>query len=243
MTARWWTRCGAAAAVLAVGTQCAAPAPAPAPEPTPASTAPTTAATPAAPAPATVGGVRRPATVHPVTAADLGPAWRPGCPVGPDGLRRVELDHLGMDARIHRGSLVVDAGLVDEVIAIFDELLRLGYPIERMRTVDHYPDASDEASMADNNTSAYNCRDIPGTGQWSWHAWGRAIDLNPLLNPYLDEHGVAPHNAGPYLDRNRIDPGLLHDGDAAVRVFTDRGWRWGGHWRNPVDYQHFERHR
>jgi hypothetical protein len=100
----------------------------------------------------------------------------------------------------------------------------------------------DESSMKDDNTSAFNCRDIPGTGRWSQHAFGRAIDLNPLLNPSIDRTGAfQPKDAAPYLDRNRTDPAVLHAGDAAVRVFTDRGWRWGGDWRAPLDYQHFER--
>jgi hypothetical protein len=80
------------------------------------------------------------------------------------------------------------------------------------------------------------------TGRWSQHAFGRAIDLNPLLNPYIDRTGAfQPKNAAPYLDRNRTDPGVLHEGDAVVHVFTDRGWRWAGDWRTPIDYQHFER--
>ncbi len=96
--------------------------------------------------------------------------------------------------------------------------------------------------MEDNNTSAFNCRGIPGTNQWSEHAYGRAIDLNPLLNPYIDGNGaLQPKNAAAYLDRSRTDPGLLHNGDPAVHVFTDRGWRWGGYWTTPIDYQHFER--
>jgi hypothetical protein len=95
--------------------------------------------------------------------------------------------------------------------------------------------------MRDNNTSAFNCRDIPGTGSWSLHAYGRAVDVNPRLNPYIDRRGeFQPANAGPWVDRVRTDPGMLHDGDPAVRAFTDRGWRWGGHWRTPLDYQHFE---
>ena len=74
------------------------------------------------------------------------------------------------------------------------------------------------------------------------YAYGRAIDLNPLLNPYIDGRGAfEPKNAAAYLDRSRTDPGLLHNGDPAVHVFTDRGWRWGGYWRTPTDYQHFER--
>ncbi len=96
--------------------------------------------------------------------------------------------------------------------------------------------------MEDNNTSAFNCRRIAGSDQWSQHAYGRAIDLNPLLNPCRYANGTfEPHNAAAYLDRNRTDPGVLHHGDPASRVFTDRGWRWGGDWPTVIDYQHFER--
>jgi hypothetical protein len=180
--------------------------------------------------------------VHPVTPGELGASWRPGCPLEPARLRRVELNHLGFDGQTRRGELIVHEDLVAEVIAIFEQLQQLRYPIEKMRNVDRYPGASDELSMQDNNTSAFNCRDIPGTGRWSLHAYGRAIDVNPLLNPFIASTGAfQPANAGPYLDRNRTDPGLLHDGDPAVRAFTDRGWRWGGYWRTPKDYQHFER--
>jgi hypothetical protein len=105
-----------------------------------------------------------------------------------------------------------------------------------------YPSAEDELSMEDDNTSAFNCRGIPGSSRWSLHAYGRAIDINPLLNPSIDSAGtLEPKNAAVYLDRKRIDPGLLHSGDDAVRAFTDRGWTWGGNWKSPVDYQHFER--
>jgi len=183
----------------------------------------------------------RPATVRGVTSADLGASWRPECPVGPAELRLVEVDHLGFDGMIHRGNLVVHRDVVDEVIAIFADLAAMRYPVERMRTVDHYPGAEDEASMRDNNTSAFNCRPLPGSTRWSEHAYGRAIDVNPLVNPYLDSGGdLQPKTAGLYLDRTRDDLGLLHPGDAAVAAFTDRGWTWGGSWRDPVDYQHFE---
>ena len=191
--------------------------------PSPSFPAPPSASAPPAPAAA---------TVHPVTAAELGASWRPGCPLEPGRLRRVEINHIGFDGQTHRGELIV----------IFEQLHRLRYPIGKIRTVDRYPAADDELSMEDNNTSAFNCREIPGTGRWSQHAYGRAIDLNPLLNPYIGRAGAfQPKNAGPYLDRSRIDPGLLHDGDPAVHVFTDRGWRWGGYWRTPIDYQHFRR--
>ncbi|MEZ0355363.1 M15 family metallopeptidase [Mycobacterium sp. SA01] len=180
--------------------------------------------------------------VLPVTVADLGATWRPGCPVAPDELRRVELDYVGLDGRDHRGVLVVHRDVVAEVIAIFADLHRQRYPIAKMRMPQDYPGAVDELSMEDNNTSAFNCRPMPGSTTWSLHAYGRAIDLNPLFNPYLDRNGdLEPATAGGYLDRRRTDPGILHADDVAVRAFTDRGWAWGGDWRNPVDYQHFER--
>ncbi|MDD4866751.1 MAG: M15 family metallopeptidase [Mycobacterium sp.] len=182
------------------------------------------------------------ATVQPVTAAELGASWRPGCPVEPERLRRVGVDHIGFDGRPHRGELIVHEDLVPDVVSIFQHLYRLGFPIEKMRTLDHYPAADDEASMEDDNTSAFNCRVNPGSNRWSQHAYGRAVDVNPLLNPCLYASGaLQPQNAAAYLDRARTDPGLLHDGDAAVRAFTDRGWRWGGYWPTPVDFQHFER--
>ncbi|MEB3982866.1 M15 family metallopeptidase [Mycobacterium sp. 663a-19] len=191
----------------------------------------------AAPPPARAGS-----TVQPVTAADLGASWRPGCPVEPARLRRVGVDHIGFDGHTHRGELVVHEDLVPEVVAIFEQLYRLGFPIDKIRTADRYPAADDELSMEDDNTSAFNCRGIPGSSRWSQHAYGRAIDVNPLLNPCRCAGGaVQPQNAAPYLDRARNEPGLLRDGDPAVRVFTDRGWRWGGYWTAPVDYQHFER--
>ena len=177
-----------------------------------------------------------------MTATELGASWRPGCPVGPEQLRRVEVDHIGFDGQTHRGALIVNRDLVPEVIAVFEKLYELRYPIEKVRTVEHYPGAEDELSMQDNNTSGFNCRGIPGTDNWSHHAYGRAIDLNPLLNPFIDSAGgFEPANAAAYLDRSRIDPGLLHPGDPAVLAFTDRGWQWGGDWTTPVDYQHFER--
>jgi hypothetical protein len=219
------------AAVVATTVQCAPPSSAPAP----AVTSRTSVAQSVPPS-------TQAATVHPVTAAELGATWRPECPVGPKSLRRIDIDYLGFDGDTHRGQLVVNDDVVDDVIAIIDELRRIRYPIEKMQTVDHYPGAEDELSMQDNNTSAFNCRPLPGSAAWSLHAYGRAIDINPLVNPYIDAAGdLQPKTARPYLDRSRDDLGLLHAGDAAVRVFTDRGWRWGGNWRNPIDYQHFER--
>lgn len=185
---------------------------------------------------------REPAVVGRVTVADLGTTWHPDCPVAPEHLRRVELDYLGFDGNIHRGAVVVNEAVVADVIDIFGDLLAQRYPIARMQTVEHYRNADDELSMEDNNTSAFNCRPLPSGRAWSQHAYGRAVDINPLLNPYLTKSGdLQPRTAAPYLDRNRSDPGILHAGDPAVRAFTNRGWAWGGSWHNPIDYQHFEK--
>ena len=181
------------------------------------------------------------AVVTTVTAADLGATWRPDCPVAPADLRRVEVNYTGFDGQPHRGALVVHRNVVDDVIAIFEALQQMHYPIARMQTVDRYPGAQDELSMEDNNTSAFNCRPLPGSTAWSLHAYGRAIDVNPLINPYISAAGdLEPVTAGRYLDRTRDDPGILRADSPAVAAFTDRGWRWGGAWRNPIDYQHFE---
>ena len=231
ITSKWIATLAVAVAAAALLSQCTSvPTP-------PATTSPPTIAPPSSVSPSSAA-----ATVQPVAASELGSSWRPGCPVEPVRLRRVEVDYIGFDGQTHRGALVVHEDLVADVIAIFEQLRQMRYPIAKVDTVDHYSGADDELSMEDNNTSAFNCRDIPGTGIWSMHAYGRAIDINPLLNPYIDAAGVLqPKNAGPYLDRSRTDPGVLHAGDPIVRVFTDRGWRWGGYWHDPIDYQHFER--
>src|ERR1700759_1299024 len=180
-----------AAVVALVGCSTARPSPVATPSPSP-----TASSAPAAPPPAAGG------TVRPVTAAELGASWRPGCPVEPEQLRRGEVGPIGFDRQPHRGEVIVHQDLVPEVIAIFERLYRLGYPVEKIRTVDHYSDADDELSMEDNNTSAFNCRTIPGTNEWSPHAYGRAININPLLNPCLYASGYfEPQNAAAYLDR------------------------------------------
>lgn len=222
-----------ASVVCGATVQCASPTPTETPPDTarPAATPHTTAL------PAPPPAVR----VDDVDAAQLGTTWQPGCPVTPQELRALHLPYIGMDGQSRTGVMVVHRDVADDVVAIFDDLYRMRYPIDKMRTVDEYPGADDELSMADNNTSAFNCRRLP-SGRWSLHARGRAIDINPLLNPYVEPSGAfQPANAGPFLDRGRTDPGMLRDGDPAVQAFLGRGWRWGGHWRNPIDYQHFER--
>ncbi len=180
------------------------------------------------------------AQISTVTAEQLGSTWRAGCPLSPERLRMLSLRYVDMAGRADVGQLVVDAAIADEVVDIFSELYHWRFPIERMNTMDTYG-ADDDAAMADNNTSGFNCRPIAGTDRWSKHSYGRAIDINTRLNPYIRQGAVSPPNGEKYADRSRSEPGMLHESDPAVRAFTDRGWTWGGQWTEPIDYQHFER--
>ena len=167
-------------------------------------------------------------------------SWRPDCPVHLDELSLVQVTHLGYDGREHQGDLIVNRALADEVVDIFAELIAGRCPIERVRLVDFYAD--DLASMADNNTSAFNCRPVTGNSdRYSVHSHGRAIDLNPLQNPYVKGAEVLPPAGRAYLDRVQPLPGLIRRGDACHRPFASRGWRWGGDFRTLKDYQHFEK--
>jgi D-alanyl-D-alanine carboxypeptidase len=169
-----------------------------------------------------------------------GSSWHPGCPVGLDDLRLLRATHWGFDGQVHSGRLVVHKAVAAQLIKAMRWLYRRRYPIRRMRLVDAY-DADDHRSMAADNTSAFNCRFINGQpGVWSQHAYGKAIDINPVENPYVTGSGfVSPPAGGPYADRARQAKGMVHGGDATVRAFASIGWGWGGHWDWPKDYQHF----
>jgi D-alanyl-D-alanine carboxypeptidase len=165
-------------------------------------------------------------------------SWRPGCPVGLVELRLLGVRHWGFDRKVHHGELVVHRDQARAVLRVLERLFQLRYPIRRLRLVDHYR-ADDDRSMAANNTSAFNCRRVSGTTRWSEHAYGRAIDLNPVQNPYVAGRHVSPPAGRPYANRTRRAPGMVHAGDAVVRAFAAAGWEWGGTWRSARDYQHF----
>ena len=162
-----------------------------------------------------------------------------GCPVGFRGLRYVRMGYWGFDGRRHRGELVVARAAVTPVRRAFGLLYVHRFPIRRMRLVDHYG-GSDSASIEADNTSAFNCRNVTGGSGWSEHAYGRAIDVNPIENPYVYANGTTTHAASrPYLDRSRHRRGMAWRGGLLVRAFTRLGWGWGGDWPGPTDYQHF----
>jgi poly-gamma-glutamate synthesis protein (capsule biosynthesis protein) len=167
-----------------------------------------------------------------------GRSWRPGCPVGLGDLRLLKLRHWTMgDRDVHRGELVVHRGRADEVVRAMHSLFAKRYPIRRMKLIDAYG-ADDHRSMNADNTSAFNCRFVAGTSRWSQHAFGRALDLNPVENPYVSGSHVSPPAGRRYRSRPRR-PGVIHAGDATVRAFRRVGWEWGGSWPGTKDYQHF----
>lgn len=164
-------------------------------------------------------------------------SWRAGCPVPLSSLRYITVSHMGFDGSERTGELIVHEDQVGKVIIAFKLMWDDGFPIERMRLVDHYG-GDDAASMAANNTSAFNCRRVAGSTAWSQHAYGRAIDINPVQNPYVAGGTVAPAAGAAYLDRANVRPGMLVRGGPAVTAFTRIGWGWGGDWTSVKDYQH-----
>jgi hypothetical protein len=180
------------------------------------------------------------ASVASVSAAQLGRSWHPGCPVGPAGLRHLRVSFVGFDGRAHVGELVVAAFVTPDITTVFRRLYEERFPIRRMRPVSAYG-ASDDRSAAADNTSAFNCRYAVAAGpkRWSAHAYGIAIDVNDVENPYLLGSKVIPPAGKRYLNRSRYRPGMAVAGGLLVRAFTSVGWLWGGRWAGSPDWQHF----
>jgi hypothetical protein len=168
-----------------------------------------------------------------------GVSWRPGCPVPLRDLRLVIAAHWGFDGRVHTGRLIVHREVARDVVTVLRQLFAARFPIRRMVPVDAYG-ASDFRSIEADNTSAFNCRYIDGTSRWSEHAYGRAIDLNPIENPYVTSAGTTSHRASrAYLRRTPYRLGMAVEGGVLVRAFDAVGWSWGGRWSGVRDYQHF----
>ncbi len=169
-----------------------------------------------------------------------GRSWRPGCPVGLRDLRVVRATHWGFDGRVRTGRLVVHRDVAADVVGVLRRLYAARFPIRRMVPVDAYG-ASDFRSIEADNTSAFNCRFVDGTTRWSNHAYGRAIDVNPIENPYVTASGVGrpPGEPRRTCAARRPRPGMAVEGGALVRAFDAVGWGWGGRWSGAKDYQHF----
>lgn len=175
-----------------------------------------------------------------------GNSYRSGCPVKLKDLRYVEVSYRDFHGNIGIGELIVHRSIANEMVAIFKELYRINYPIRKMELVSNY-NGSDFASIEADNTSAFNCRFIGNTRRWSKHAYGKAIDINPLENPYVTGRGMTSHKRSVlYLKRRHKnassgDIAMLLPNDRATKLFKRYGWTWGGDWHSIKDYQHFEK--
>ncbi|MGW6454905.1 M15 family metallopeptidase [Streptomyces sp. NPDC055078] len=165
--------------------------------------------------------------------------WRKGCPDVREQLRRVEMNHLDFDGEIRRGTLVVHADVADSVVRVFGKLLADRFPIRRMQPVEAYGGDLDK-SLKDDNTSAFNCRrpdQINAPFKESPHANGRAIDLNPLENPWQDLRKKTWSPSGEFSART-AGKGKILEGGPVWQAFTGDGWIWQN--IKVADYMHFD---
>lgn len=164
------------------------------------------------------------------------------CPVPLSDLRLLTLSYVGFDGLAHEGEIVVHADVATDVVDVFSTLYRERFPLQSMRLIDEY-DGDDDRSMAANNTSGYNCRTVAGSESWSAHAYGRAVDVNPVQNPYVVDGRARPTGAQPFVDVDRSPgadaaPGVVTEDGVVARAFADVGWEWGALFPEP-DYQHW----
>jgi hypothetical protein len=168
-----------------------------------------------------------------------GVSWHEGCPVGLGQLRLITLTYRGFDGRAHIGRLVANRAAAPVLVTVFRRLYTAGFPIRRIEPVDRYG-GDDYRSIEADNTSAFNCRSATGSSRWSNHAYGLAIDVNPIENPYVSGGRSSHRASAPYLDRSRRRAGMAYEGGVLVDAFRAAGWGWGGSWSGAVkDYQHF----
>jgi hypothetical protein len=167
-----------------------------------------------------------------------GRSWRSGCPVALSDLRVVMVRFVDFEANSSQGPLIVHRKHAKNVAKVMETLYLNQFQIAQIRPVDEF-EADDDLSTLANNTSAFNCRKAYGTKNWSQHAYGSAIDINPVQNPYVRPNGtVLDPEAARYLERVAV-PGLIMKNDVVVKSFAKMGWTWGGTWKSPKDYQHF----
>jgi len=175
-----------------------------------------------------------------------GNSYRERCPVGFEELRYLRIKYKNFSAQEQWGELIVHREVAEEVVKIFEALYEIDYPVYQMRLVSDYQ-GNDWQSIEADNTSAFNCRRATGSRNYSKHAYGKAIDINPIENPYISRSGHISHKAS-LAYRKRVhkndtaaDRAILLPNDKAVRIFKKYGWQWGGDWSGVKDYQHFSK--
>jgi hypothetical protein len=164
--------------------------------------------------------------------------WQAQCPVAATELRYLKMSFWGFDNAPHTGEMIVNTKVAQQVTEVFGKLYQARFPIEEMRVTAQAE--LDAAPTGDGNaTASFVCRPVRGATQWSAHASGLAIDVNPFCNPYTKGDVVLPELASAYLDRGRTLPGMIRAGDVTERAFSAIGWTWGGTWTSPRDLMHF----
>jgi hypothetical protein len=171
--------------------------------------------------------------------------WHRGCPVALSGLRLLTVSYRGFDGRAKTGQLVVNKNAAPPLASVFRRLYGLHFPIRHMGLADMYGPIRSRPRDGDVSGS-FECRQaVPspcvggrGTGSWSMHAYGLAVDLNPVENPYVGCGESRDPASRPYRDRSRHRPGMVTP--RVVGAFRSIGWGWGGAWAgNTKDYMHF----
>jgi hypothetical protein len=171
-------------------------------------------------------------------AAMTGVSWRQGCPVQLRDLRVVTATYRDFSTRARTGRVIVHRDVAAGVLGVLRRLYAVGFPLRRMVPIEAYG-GSDFRSIEADNTSAFNCRYVDGTQRWSEHAYGRAIDVNPIENPFVSGGRTSHPASVPYLDRTPCRAGMACPGNVLVHAFQAIGWGWGGNWGSVKDYQHF----
>lgn len=165
-------------------------------------------------------------------------SWTEECPVTVDELRYVTLSHHGFDGEIHTGEMIVNTEAAEDVVEVFQRLFEAEFPIEQMR-VTTLEEVDDHPTGDFNETSSFVCRPAVGSENWSYHAYGLAVDVNPFHNPYVRDDLVIPELASAYVDRDNERVGMIYEGDVVAQAFWDIGWEWGGNWNSLKDWMHF----
>ncbi len=170
-------------------------------------------------------------------------SYKSNCPISYKDLRVVEVLYQNFDNKTQTGKLIVHRLIARKIETIFKKLYKIKYQIKLIKPIWHFK-ANDYNSITANNSSAFNCRKIAGTKKWSNHAYGLAIDINPLQNPFVSTSGQVTHKLSkPYIDRTmkaKNHKAMILKNSLLVKLFEAHGFKWGGDWRTIKDYQHFE---
>lgn len=179
-----------------------------------------------------------------IKARITGISYGEGCIVPYEDLRYLHVLYIDFQGLPQAGEIICNKAIAQDLAEIFHELYLAEYPIERIRLIDEY-DGDDTVSMEDNNTSCFNYRVVDGTSSLSKHAYGMAIDINPLYNPYVTypkgKRRVSPAAGAVYADRSKEFPYKIDKNDLCYQLFTEHGFTWGGSWKTMKDYQHFQK--